>query len=50
MIVCKEKLKGCVTDDMVEAWISYKTEKEVKPRLVPYNFMLYFVEREKRRQ
>lgn len=39
-------LKGDVfTDDVVETWISYKTEKEVNPiklRPVPYEFMLYF--------
>lgn len=39
-------LKGDVfTDDVVETWIEYKTEKEVNPvklRPSPYEFMLYF--------
>jgi glutamine synthetase len=39
-------LKGDVfTDDVIETWISYKTEKEINPiklRPVPYEFMLYF--------
>jgi glutamine synthetase len=33
------------TDDVIETWISYKTEKEINPiklRPVPYEFMLYF--------
>jgi Glutamine synthetase len=39
-------LKGDVfTEDVIETWIEYKTEKEVNPiklRPSPYEFMLYF--------
>jgi glutamine synthetase len=36
---------GVFTDDLIEAWITYKFEKEVKPmqlRPHPYEFYLYY--------
>ena len=39
-------LKGDVfTDDVIQAWIKYKTEKEIKPMALqphPFEFGLYF--------
>ena len=36
---------GVFTEDVIDTWIAYKTEKEVQPmqlRPHPYEFMMYY--------